>query len=188
MTAPARVSGRLVVKTARLAAWRTVTLDWAGRSRHVAGSAARISSRLVRRLISSSLRMPRARRSPIARMRAAFGMGSSCAFSPIDHAFSHRPDSVVYVFVHFGLWNCEPETNWGAHAPRVGGVAVQRVMGKTRRAPTHTRPQTRKRQGAWSVDTGRGQRGVQSDVRRDGDGRRRGLLRRGARGRPEPEP
>ena len=25
---------------------------------------------------------------------------------------------------------------------------------------THTRPQTRKRQGAWSVDTGRGQRGV----------------------------
>jgi hypothetical protein len=64
--------------------------------------------------------MPRARRSPRARMRAAFGMGSSCAFSPIDHAISHRPDSVVYVFVHFGLWNCEPETNWGAQAPGVG--------------------------------------------------------------------
>ena len=61
----------------------------------------------------------------MARMRAAFGMGSSCAFSPIDHAISHRPDSVVYVFVHFGLWNCEPETNWGAHAPRVGGVVVR---------------------------------------------------------------
>ena len=60
-----------------IAAWPTVTLDWAGRSRHVAGSAARISSRLVRRLMSSSLRMPRARRSPIARMRAAWGMGSS---------------------------------------------------------------------------------------------------------------
>ena len=49
----------------------------------------------------------------------------SSAFSPIDHATSHRPDSVVYEFVHFGLWNCEPETNWGAHVPRGGGVAVQ---------------------------------------------------------------
>ena len=29
------------------------------------------------------------------------------------------------------------------------------------RPPTHTRPQTRERQGAWSADTGRGQRGVQ---------------------------
>ena len=45
------------------------------------------------------------------------------------------------------------------------------------------RPQTRERQGAWSVDAGRGQRGVQSDVRRDGGGRRRHQRRRGARGR-----
>ena len=37
--------------------------------------------------------------------------------------------------------------------------------------PTHTRPQARVRLGAWSVDVGRGQRGVQSDVRRDGDER-----------------
>jgi hypothetical protein len=36
----------------------------------------------------------------------------------------------------------------------------------------HTRPQTRERLGAWSVDAGRGQRGVQSDVRPCGDGRR----------------
>jgi hypothetical protein len=27
--------------------------------------------------------------------------------------------------VHFGLWNCEPETNWGAQAPGVGGVVVR---------------------------------------------------------------
>jgi hypothetical protein len=27
----------------------------------------------------------------------------SSAFSRIDHAISHRPDSVVYEFVHFGL-------------------------------------------------------------------------------------
>jgi len=31
-----------------------------------------------------------------------------------------------------------------------------------RSAPTHTRPQARVRMGAWSVDTGRSQRGVQS--------------------------
>ena len=37
---------------------------------------------------------------------------------------------------------------------------------------THTRPQTRVRMGAWSADAGRGQRGVQSDVRPCGDGRR----------------
>jgi hypothetical protein len=46
-----------------------------------------------------------------------------------------------------------------------------------------TRPQARERQGAWSVDAGGSQRGVQSDVRRDGDGRRRDLLRRAARRR-----
>ncbi len=50
-------------------------------------------------------------------------------------------------------------------------------------APTHTRPQTRKRQGAWSVGAGRGQRGLQSDVRRDDGGHRRDQLRRAARGR-----
>ena len=52
--------------------------------------------------------------------------------------------------------------------------------------PTHTRPQARVRLGAWSVDVGRGQRGVQRGVRRDGGGRRRGRLRRGARGRQGP--
>ena len=52
--------------------------------------------------------------------------------------------------------------------------------------PTHTRPQARVRLGAWSVDVGRGQRGVQRDVRRDGGGRRRGRLRRGARRRQGP--
>ena len=36
----------------------------------------------------------------------------------------------------------------------------------------HTRPQARVRMGAWSVDTGRSQRGVQSDVSRDGGERR----------------
>jgi hypothetical protein len=50
-------------------------------------------------------------------------------------------------------------------------------------APTHTRPQTRERQGAWSVDAGRSQRGVQSDVRRDDGERRRDQLRRAARRR-----
>ena len=47
--------------------------------------------------------------------------------------------------------------------------------------PTHKRPQTRERQGAWSVDAGRSQRGVQSDVRRDGDGRPQDQQRRAAR-------
>ena len=48
-------------------------------------------------------------------------------------------------------------------------------------APTHTRPQTRKRQGAWSVDTGRSQCGVQSDVRRGGGERPQDQQRRAAR-------
>ena len=45
----------------------------------------------------------------------------------------------------------------------------------------HTRPQARVRMGAWSVDAGRSQRGVQSDIRRDGDGRPQDQQRRGAR-------
>ena len=52
-----------------------------------------------------------------------------------------------------------------------------------RRHSKKTRPQTRVRLGALSVDAGRGQREVQSDVRRDGDERRRDRLRRGARWR-----
>jgi hypothetical protein len=54
---------------------------------------------------------------------------------------------------------------------------------RPRRAPTHTRPQARVRMGAWSAGTGRSQREVQCDVRRDGDGRRRCQPRRAARGR-----
>ena len=54
----------------------------------------------------------------------------------------------------------------------------------------HKRPQARVRMGAWSVDAGRSQRGVQSDIRRDGDGRpqdqqRRGVQVRQGRG-PQP--
>ena len=67
-------------------------------------------------------------------------------------------------------------------APKMGTV-VNGTYLMNARPPTHTRPQTRKRLGAWSVDAGRGQRGVQSDVRRDGGGRRRDQLRREARER-----
>ena len=67
-------------------------------------------------------------------------------------------------------------------APKMG-TGVNGTYLVNARPPTHTRPQTRERQGAWSVDAGRGQRGVQSDVRRDGGGRRSDQLRREARER-----
>jgi hypothetical protein len=62
--------------------------------------------------------------------------------------------------------------------PVLSGACGQDAMAEINRlpgcwsAPTHTRPQARVRMGAWSVDTGRSQRGVQSDVSRDGGERR----------------
>ena len=56
-------------------------------------------------------------------------------------------------------------------APKMGTV-VNGTYLMNARPPTHTRPQARVRMGAWSVDTGRSQSGVQSDVSRDGGERR----------------
>jgi hypothetical protein len=77
--------------------------------------ASRAAQRLTQTEIATGSTFARRRRLPPSLYLRSHKPESS-AFSPIDHAISHRPDSVVYVFVHFGLWNCEPETNWGARS------------------------------------------------------------------------
>ncbi len=98
-------------------------------------------------------------------------------------------EGVTFVILHRNMFavahNLAPE---GALRPPLGRNAMptpdRSASALTPMAPpTHTRPQARVRLGAWSVDVGRGRRKVHRDVRRDGGGRRRGQLRRGARER-----